>query len=397
MALAAGFALPVVPWFVAFSVLLGWKEFSDIIFLAHPSLDNFKQTYTLIGQQMQIIPIQVVLSFLFLILICSTIVGLLFSGMSSKSVWVVFAALSCILIIVLRRLLLSASFGVLLHYFPLFLTSFLLSVLLFRSKGNPFSLARSRENFAILLIVIFSIYNSLSLVIFNDQNHYQMLVFPWLICAGYAHYLVSNKAISMLENTDYNTIFRKGGIFLATSVIFLFPYVEAPLSKLYRQYAFNRKYCEVKSRNLGTKYEKTLTLMTSDKGKIYMNSALLEEVNEVVQYLQENTLEEDYVFGGPSTTLFNFLADRRFPSTQMYFLFKFASPGQQEEIIRELIKNRPNYCICDGFFYDSSLFSEDLDISSFWNEYGYPEIGKYLSANYELDRRVGRFYLFKYR
>jgi hypothetical protein len=401
LALTAGFVIPVIPWFAAFSVLLGWKKFSEIILLVDPALDNYRRTYALIGQQLQIIPIQVFSSHLFVILICSIIVGLLIRGVSSKSVPVVLAVLSCIVIIVYRWVFLHrnqhVSYGLQLYYLPLILTTFLLSALVFRSKGNPFSLARSRQDFMILSILVFSIYSFISLIAFNDDTHYQMIIFPWLLCVGYAQYLVCDKAIRMPANRAYDTILRKGGILFATSLVFLVPCIEVPMSNLVGQYRHNRKYCEVESQGLGTKDSRVLTKMTSDRGKIFINRALEKDLNEVVQYLQDNTTEEDFVFGGPSTTMFNFLAGRRYPSTQAYFLFNLAPNQEQEKIVAELIENRPKYCICDSFTYYDSPPPDDLDLLTFWKAHGYPKIGKYLSTHYRLDKRIGRFYLFRYQ
>ncbi len=387
-ALAAGFAASVVPWFVYFSSLMGWRKFYRIISVTDPSQQGFRRSYAF-SIPLQPLRGEAVLFYLALCLMCALVIFLLVVSRSRRTLWVTFAVSLGALIIIWRLVFPVDPNGGSMFYLPLLLELFLLFALSKKPGGNLFSFGDPKEVFAVLTLAIFNIYSFLSLYIFADRVHYQMNIFPWLVLLGYAYYLVYSRAWRILVNPQFATRWRKTGILVAASLPFLVPYVGRALIIFHLQYKANVEYCEDFSRETGKQCESLLRKIEGDKGGIYINSAFLTKIEKVVRYIRANTDEDDFLFGAPSTGMFNFLADRKFKSRYRYIWPQFMLKEQQMELAKDLSEKKPPFII-----YNAAPRA-DLDARSFFRLL--PPVGEYISSNYEFDRRVGAFYLFKRR
>jgi hypothetical protein len=316
----------------------------------------------------------------------------IFSG-SRKTLYIGSAVSAGILVIICQQVFSIDPMIGHMFYLPLLLEAFLLIALLMKTGGSLLTLGDSKEIFVILTLAIFNVYNFLGFSLFADLAHFQMGIFPWLVLVGYAFYLIYSRSCTLLMNAEFAARWRKTGIFVAAAVPFLVPCVGRALSIFHMQYMSNVGYCENTSESSGKKYESILKKMEGEKGGIYINSAFLEQIEEIVQHIQNNTSEEDYLFGAPSTGMFNFLAGRRFPSKYIYFLFSDISEEQQRELAKDLSEKKPEYYIFDNFHQHDSSVSNPLEAEKFF--WQFPVLGTYISSNYEFERKTGRFYLFR--
>lgn len=387
-ALAAGFAVAVVPWFVYFSSLMGWRKFYRIISVTDPMQQGFKRSYAF-SIPLQPLESGAVVFYLALCLLCALVIFLFAISRSRKTLYVTSTVTVGALIIIYRLALPIDPNGGSMFYLPLLLELFLLFALLKKPGGNLFSFGDSKEVFAVLTLAIFNIYNFLSLYIFADRVHYQMNIFPWLVLLGYAFYLVYSRAWRILVSPQFATRWRRAGILVAAALPFLVPYVGRALIIFHLQYTANVEYCEKFSRETGKRCESLLRKIEGDKGGVYVNSAFLAQIEEVVQYIRVNTDADDFLFGAPSTGMFNFLADRKFQSRYRYIWPQFMMKEQQMELAKDLSEKKPPFII-----YNSAPRA-DLDAGGFFRLM--PPVGEYISSNYKFDRKVGPFYLFKRR
>jgi hypothetical protein len=244
-----------------------------------------------------------------------------------------------------------------------------------------------RKGFIPFTLALFNIYNFMSLISFIDRAHLQMVLFPWLALVGYAAYLVYRWAAGLMVNPELAARRRKAGILVGVGLFFLVPYAGKPLF-IYR---LQRDSSDYVSMAYG-KEPGALKKIRGDKGGVYINAAIRDQMKEIVEYIRANTNEDDYVFGAPCTTMFNFLADRKFPSKYSYLIFNSLAEEEKEELLEDLEETKPKLYIFDDF-YEQEIPVPDPETEKFARDF--PEIRQYISENYELEKEVGRFHLYR--
>jgi hypothetical protein len=389
--LAAGFLVVALPWMIYFSTLMGWKYFLQFIFLSHASQQNFRQTYIGAGQ-LESLPWRSVLVAVSICSLCLIIILAFVLSTSRKR----------LLISAVASVILMALIGCLVYPFDPKITPniytnlpvalLVMMAMLKRCETGFLYSEKSTKEFYVLTILTFNVYTFQSLVLLVDRGHYQMNVFPWLTLAGYVCYNIYGKACEQMTHQRFAIGLRKAGIVLGLSVPFILVFPGKSLSVLWDQYISNIKYQEEFSPHLPNHPESLFRKMNTTKGGIYANSIFLDQVDEVVHYLRENSTGGDYVFGGPSTAMFNFLADRRFPSKYRYYLFNFLSEEQQNALAGDLYEKKPKYYIYDNLHHEAGKPKPSEATNFFWQ---FPPVGEYIFRNYEFEKEIGRFYIFR--
>ena len=416
-ALMAGFLLVVAPWFAYFSKLVGWKEFYRLILLVHPIQENFVGAYFEIMPDV-IFTYRSVVFFLSMSAACAAI-ALMFIFSRSLKILLASTALSTCLLIALiflalpigpqvGRMVSFASYfdpehfvycddprlvGPMLYFFPI-VESILLAALLRKGRGKMATLLSSRKLFVLLTLTAFNVYNLISMASFVDRAHLQMILFPWLALIGYAAYLIYDRACSLMSSPDFAARWRRLGILTAVAFFFLVPYVGKALFIVYLQYDANANYSERASQLSGEEYM-TLEKVGSRKGAVYINHAMKTQMELIVKYIQDNSTEQDYLFGAPCTTMFNFLADRRFPSKYGYLTFNSLAEVEKDELLRNISENQPMLYIFDDFQSEEVRIPGPTETEKFVRDF--PAIEEFISREYKFERKIGRFHLYKKR
>jgi hypothetical protein len=415
MALAAGFILVVAPWFMHFSNMIGWGDFYRLIFLIHPIQENFVKTYFTIMPALEL-PYRSVFFFFCVLGACTAIISM-FTLSKSKKTLSISIALSAGILVVMTLLAfpIDPQLGQTVHfpsdfdtayfvhcenpkligqmcYFLLLVEAILLVAMLMKSKGRVAFLLNAKESFVLLSLALFSVYNLMTLISFVDRAHLQMILFPWLALIGYAAYLIYSKICSLMPSPDFASGWRRTGIVVAVALFFLVQYVGKALFIVHLQYFNNKEYSEYRSRLTGKNY-KVLSKITGHKGGVYVNDSIREQLEEVVEYMQRHTTAEEYVFGAPGTTMFNFLADREFPSKYSYLIFNSLAEEEKEELLKEIEKNKPKLYIFDDFFDEELPVPGLTETEKFIRDF--PAINEHISKNFEFDKAVGRFHLYR--
>ncbi len=367
--LLAGFGLVVLPWFVYFSEMLGWSEFYRIVLTIHPVQQTFKRLYPVFGQ-LAAFPLTKAVSFGILTLMCGGICILSIFGKSRKSLGTSMIA-SFFLLLGLWKVAIpvQASSGDML-YLPLFLEAGLAVFFVAQWRRSAGWLKADRRDFIVLSVAIFAFYNYMSLALFADGAHYQMIVFPWIFLVGFLFTVFYEKACSLLINPAYAKAWRKAAIVGAVAVPLFGPFVGKSLSMFKAQLEKNADYCK---KNWVEGYGERTTLLKrlgNPVSGIYVNRAFLLQMEEVLEHIQQNTTAEDYVFTVPAAGVVNFLSGREYPSKYRYFLFDFLSEEQQSRLLEDLNSNQPKLIIVD-IGLSADLYRDTLKLISYYIESGY--------------------------
>jgi hypothetical protein len=417
LALAVGFLLVVAPWFIYFSNAIGWKDFYRLILLIHPIQANFVQTYYTIRPAMEL-PFRSVF-FFFSVLGASMAIAVIFALSRSKNILRIGTALSVgiVIILILLTFPIGPKLGQRAHflsdfdteffvhcenpklvgqmcYFLLLVECILLVAVLSKGRGRVALFLNTKEHFVLLTVALFSIYNLMTLISFVDRAHLQMILFPWLALIGYAAYVIYKTICSLMPNPDFAAGWRKAGIVAAVALFFFAQYVGKALFIVHLQYFTNQEYSGYISRISGNNY-KVLSKVKGPKGGVYVNDGIREQMENIVEYIQSNTTGEDYVFGAPGTTMFNFLAGRKFPSKYGYLIFNSLAEEEKVELLEEVDKNKPKLYVFDDFF-EVELPVEGLTETEKFAK-NFPAIREHVLENFEFEKKIGRFLLYRKR
>ncbi|GAB4350082.1 MAG: hypothetical protein Kow0099_33440 [Candidatus Abyssubacteria bacterium] len=387
-ALAGGFAATVAPWFLYFSHKMGWREFYTFITVSDPILSDFKRAYLHAGR---LSPLNAADALLLVVtcLVGVTVAVLSVAGASRKKLLLAAAAAFGLLAGVFACFWTAGISPVLLLHASPVLVAVLLLTLGLRSKTGFDEPANSNERFVVLSLTLFSVYSSFSLFIYSDIGHYSMVVLPWLALIGWLLHVLFRRCAGLMVNPGFSSRLRRAGVFLGISLPFLIVYVGIPAASFYRSYGWNVnsvRRCSFETDMTGPLFAK----LEMERGGIYINRCFREQMEAVVSHIMSTTAEDDYVFGAPSTTMFNFLTGRRYPSRHCYYLFDFLPKQEERELCRELEEKQPKYFIYDTIKPHSKTMRFRAGI--FFRNY--PLLDEYISRNYEFQERFGRFYLF---
>ncbi|NQU95515.1 MAG: hypothetical protein HQ549_04720 [Candidatus Omnitrophica bacterium] len=118
-------------------------------------------------------------------------------------------------------------------------------------------------------------------------------------------------------------------------------------------------------------------------GNIYVPKPQAEKVRAIVEFIQDNTEDGDYIYDFSSQPLYYFLTNRNNP-TRYAFLHYSSTPGQQAEVIKDLKENRPQYVLFENSEYGGIEFKKRCYI-----------IWPYIDTNYEPVFEKDGFYILK--
>jgi hypothetical protein len=197
-----------------------------------------------------------------------------------------------------------------------------------------------------------------------------------------------------MPNPDIAPGWRKAGIAVAVALFFLVHYVGKAVFIVHLQYYTNREYSQYLSWVTGNNYQ-VLSKIKDHKGGVYINDGIRQQMEEIVEYVRSNTTGEEYVFGAPCTTMFNFLAERKFPSKYSYLIFNSLAEEEKEQLLEEVKENKPKLYIFDDFFEEEVPVPDPSETEKFARDF--PAIKEYVSKNFEFDRKIGRFLLYERR
>jgi hypothetical protein len=313
------------------------------------------------------------------------LICLLFIYAKARRLFVVSFVIGAILLLLVVRELVHMGSGYAgMFYYPPLLAGAAFAYLIARGWSGDNDETRARRDFPVLAATLFATHTFMTLATFADGTHYHMVIFPWIILAGWAFSVSYDKARSILPNPTFASTLRGAGLVVATALPFFGPFVGKGLAMVRSQYEQNVRYCEEFGGHGPENKEGFLAKMeTGSRGGIYVNRAFLREIDEVVLHIRANTSEHDYLLVVPSSGVFNFLAERRPPSRYRYFLFDFLSEQQQRELLEDLRKKQPAYIIMDtGLAGD--LYRDTLRV-----------VTGYMDGRYTWERKVGRFHLFR--
>ncbi|RJP23234.1 MAG: hypothetical protein C4520_06680 [Candidatus Abyssobacteria bacterium SURF_5] len=383
--LGIGFLVPILPWYIHFSTIIGWKTFFQIITITHPEQQSFQQGYFQALRLPSLSAHSVLLAAVMCALCGAVILLLIFSGSRRMLCASIIAVASLLVMSYLMFFPLDSGF-VPMYYLPVALEAVLFPII-YRRMYFQGDLLNEKEAAGILAIAVYGAFSYLSLIILVDRYHYQMLIFPWLAAAGYLLYIVHHKSSCSFRNAGYLGKTRQLAILTAASLPLLLLVVGKPLAIVMDQYQSNKAYSKSAFPAGGNV---VFGKMEIERGGIYINAAFLEDIETVVSYLRENAAQGDYLFGGPAINMFNFLTGMPFPSRHRYFIFDAVSSRQQYEMAAALIEKKPKYYIYDHY-YDTN--PDPVIALEFFRQF--PPIGEYVSSNYTFDYKIGRFYLYK--
>ena len=137
---------------------------------------------------------------------------------------------------------------------------------------------------------------------------------------------------------------------------------------------------------------KPLKKTRESRSGVYINHAIREQMKEIIEYIRSNTTGEDYLFGAPCTTMFNFLAERKFPSKYRYLIFNSLAEEEKDELLEEIRENKPKIYIFDDFYEEEVPAPSPTETEKFARDFA--ELKKYLTENYEFEKEIGRFHLY---
>ena len=118
-------------------------------------------------------------------------------------------------------------------------------------------------------------------------------------------------------------------------------------------------------------------------GNIYVPEPQANQVRAVVEFIQDNTDEGDYIYDFSSQPLYYFLANRNNP-TRYVFLHYSSTPGQQAEVIKDLKEKKPQYILFEDSEYGGIEFKKRCYI-----------IWPYINTNYTPVFEKDGFYILK--
>jgi hypothetical protein len=416
LVLLGGFALAVAPWLVWFSSRLGWSDFPRLILLMHPLQENFKYAYFAILTD----PSFSRTSALFLIslfAVSASIAALFWFATSRQRLCAASVAAGLLgLAFLLLALPIGPALGqrlgfpsdfdsqVFRHYespelvgpmfyAPLLLAGALLAGLAARGRGAVAALVESRQRILLFALAAFSAYGLLAMLTFVDRAHFQMSLFPWLPLAGFVGLTAYRGLVRRMPEPAFAARGRRAGLLVAVAGLLAVPFVGKPLFILHLQVAWNRSYPEVPSQS-GAAPATVLAEIPRPKARgVLVNALLARDLEQILERIESTSSAADSLFGLPSTALFNFLADREFPSKYSYFLFDPLSEAEQRELLEDLVARAPKLYLLDDFHEVSFAGLKELD--RFQRDF--PRIAGHLQPNYELEAAINRFRLYRLR
>ncbi len=423
LALLAGFALAVAPWVAWFSSRLGWGDFPRLLLLAHPLQATFKRAYLTILTDPPFPRGSAV--FLTSLLVACAASALLFRLATSRGR--LLAATGASGALALAFLLLALPIGpelgrrlgfpsdfdprVFTHcesaeligplfYTPLLLGGALLAGLLARGRGAPAARVGSRPQILLFALAAYAAYGLLALLSFVDRAHFQMAAaFPWLPLVGFVGLHAHRALAGRLPEPGFAPRGRRGGILLALAVLLGTPFAGKALFILHLQIDANRDYA-ARQRPAGSAPAPLFSEIRHPKARgVLVSRDLARVLERFLAWIERESGAGELLFGAPSTTLFNFLAGRDFPSKYSYFLFDALSEPEQGELLAELRARPPKLHLLDDFYNVPVSFGDPAVQSTERQRFSrdFAQLEQYLARHFEPEGRVERFHLYRRR
>lgn len=187
----------------------------------------------------------------------------------------------------------------------------------------------------------------------NELGHIAYIIhFSFLACFVVLDYLLAREALT----------FNRLGLYGLSLLLFLTPF-------------FNLKQVIQPP-----KYETFDVKIYFNLPTIEDNYWLTSEVEQVRDYIMQNTSKDDYVFDFTNQAAYYYLIQRQNPTN--YYMVWFASPQTyQQQALAQLMAHKPKYII-----YTSSYWSNAID--NIGNVHRVPLINKWILENYTEDKVI---------
>lgn len=128
-------------------------------------------------------------------------------------------------------------------------------------------------------------------------------------------------------------------------------------------------------------------LISTDRGKIYVNSYYYKPTLEFIKYLKQNTKKTDKVVILPEGALINFLTDRKSDDYFISMIPPYVETFEEDYIIKHFKKTKPEYIVINNWN------AEDYSLSSICDSYA-AKFCEYVKENYSKEKVISE--KFKY-
>ncbi|MFQ5559043.1 MAG: glycosyltransferase family 39 protein [Nitrospinota bacterium] len=134
--------------------------------------------------------------------------------------------------------------------------------------------------------------------------------------------------------------------------------------------------------------KKEKSFLPFERARVYTNNVEKTWAVEVVSFLKKNTGPGDFVFAVPLNSVWNFLADRKNPTSYEWIIpSTMRNTNVEQEVIKELKEFPPKYIILSDLAIDGR---EERRFSSYARE-----IYNFIIQGYRLRKEVGIFLIFE--
>lgn len=222
------------------------------------------------------------------------------------------------------------------------------------------------------------------LLIINIKSIYKNKVLFFLVISALS---VSMKVYWLLVTRNYGMFFA--GILILTLLSLIFNVYKEQNTSLNQAVA--SFYLVLVALILSyTNFETIATksnLISTDRGKIYVNSYYYKPTVEVIQYIKQNTKKTDKVVILPEGALINFLTDRKSDDYFISMIPPYVETFEEDYIIKHFKETKPEYIVINNWN------TEDYYLSSICYSYA-AKFCEYVNENYSKEKVISE--KFKY-